>query len=928
MTEAIESPAEKKEKMMSQFKRIDHFLQSKSSIFYREYDQHNLQIAKIREQLQFQDKELLQLAEKEGFTSDLNAVLAIDAEDGVSNQLNQMTVSIARVANPSFCTYLSKTGLDLINSHAEKNYYSKIPKETDAVIFMTNPLVVFNLLHKFITYLQKQAPFIKIYIINRIARWFFRFIQFILEYDQFEKLVQVTFLQEKRLNPYKHQFLQTIRFLCKEAKENVLDNEKPIFINDLRRLYIILSRVLLVANARGITPPDEISEVLKELVPILNLETSALKKDAVYDDFEAYHFTIPTLKKTFLEHYNQLQKQKSKHLLHFLGYLHPDDRTTILKTLYKKSKTYVIKLFLKIRQIYESDKNGFSDYYQDLATGIQKVVTYQDVRNDSTVSSELIQEAFWKEILYLEKTETSKVEELGLNTQETSLESHQLFDAFFDDAPQARKSTKLLQLAGITFCYITFEFGKYHFNLFRYGEVVMMGLPDQMHKSILKYIKNSGQITQKEKEVLESEVPSLRNLMSKVIPKAKTYPHLNLYDDNNKLQLLPLKNILESLHGKIPVNNPIFLKEHEDREFILMILLEIERWFAKQKNISVDEVTPDTIIPILNSDEELDKFFAEFRQTSIGRLYEEELKSSLQLKDYFYQQLVLNNRIKKRLLEYERTRLTTKAESTSIAERFDAVTKYSKDQEESDQSSMFSPYVVREKTFKELAKRPEKKQGYLFNLSRIPFRFLAFEFGKPRLTLFTFADVITMNLGARERKTLLNYLFETKQLDKEELAIFHKEMLSLIFITRTMIQNVRWQDAQYESKNHTIIDFTEFARKLAIADRVIRKNIKQLVAFKDHVQILLEGVSEVERSISRHTGESFLKLSPEKVAQLFNDQETVIQLYNQVRRTAFGRQHLENWNITGSTFEQIKIKLFESYQLSLCLMQYHKKQFN
>ena len=81
---------------------------------------------------------------------EMDKVSLIDGPHGIASYLNTITIAFARNANPALFNALVKKKLHL--SDLSQLDFQQIPLESDAVLFITNPLIIFQVLNDFLRY--------------------------------------------------------------------------------------------------------------------------------------------------------------------------------------------------------------------------------------------------------------------------------------------------------------------------------------------------------------------------------------------------------------------------------------------------------------------------------------------------------------------------------------------------------------------------------------------------------------------------------------------------------------------------------------------------------------------------------------------------------------------------------------------------------
>jgi len=930
MAQALPDKA-RQEKMMLQFRRIDKFLQANSKRFYQEYDTYNTILTRLREQLEKSENELRQMTQsKTSSASDLNFVAQIDAEDGVSNRLNMQTLALVRLANGRLFNFLIKQQLNV--QDLQNISFRQIPREADAILFITNPLLVFELINDFLKYRKNKPSFIYIYITNRVARWLFRFTQFVMVYDQFHKIVKLTLLQPARFSPFKSALMLSVRTLCREARDSVLDQEKPVFLNDLRRLYIILARALLMYTMDGQHPPSEIKTILSELTPVISLGLDELREDGIQAEFQLYHFTSPDVLDSFFEEFSILQQRDVEYTYEFLGFLHPTDLHMLLVEFYNQSKSYVIQLFLKIREYYEYHGQDLPAHYNTIANAIRKIVDYQEVMGDSTVSDELKQQAFWEESLYLAKPSSKQMFQSTLSGEGVELATlsgsgeatfvtrEQIFEAFYHDPVQAKAKNLLMELASIPFCYLTIEYGKPRFNLFTFGDTWLMELPRSAYGDLLQYLYNTGQLDNMEVGVLKRQMKEIAQLMKSLVKKLKiNLEKAPIYDHRQLLTFYQFEQAVYNITDFFQHHWPDFLNRRHQQQFILELLWETERWISRTENAAIHELDPQWVIQFISSDE-FEPLLTSLKETTVGRTYHDDLREAMVQGESFKQRLIQNYRIRRKLLEYERVRFEDQ-KPTSSKETADPLDS-SQNQDTID--PILLPSRTKTQIFEDLTSNPTDKQPYFLELGRMPFRFLEMEFGKPQFMIFTLADTVAMEMNGEVRKALLDFLFVTRQLDETQLKWLKRNLVGCLIFLNQMCQNINWGKTQC-GLTTDVLNFEALRRQLALTDKAILKTLKPLAVFKIQMQIMLDALSELQRWTARLQNRPYADLEPEELLKVIEQPELYFNALTQIKATPFGRQHLETFSNTSQAKEALRQQMYAELQLNIRLKKYYQQ---
>lgn len=922
MTQAADERA-KQQRLLRQLQRIDRFLKSNSRKFYQEYDTHNAILEKYRAQLKENAEQYKQLI---GSNSDLASVAEIDAEDGVAGRLNQTTLVLARMANPYLFNGLIKKRLKL--NQLNEISFRQIPLEVDAILFITNPLLVFDLLQDFLKFRKKQPHFIQLYITNRIARWLFRFTQFVMIYDQFDKIVQLTLLQQNRLTPYSQQIAEVVQILCDGAKESVLENETPVFLNDLRRLYMIFSKALFISSKKGQRLPAELKNCLHSLNPVLNLEPAVLKRDGMLQEFQQFHFASSQFREAFLNDYEELQRRDVQFAFEFLGMLHPTDRATVIEQLYQQSKSYVLQLFQKVREYYAVHGSGLPTIYKDVANTIREIVHFADVKRDATVDEALVEAVFFNESLYLGEI-PDDIATVHLDDADLELVSQQdedtevfaskakIFKLFQEDPNAAQNQSLIFELSRMPFIYLTVEYGKPHFNLFTFGEMMLMELDGKAVQDTIQYLYRTAQVNQEEREVISKYQPQVRKQVRNLVRKWKLHhDRVDLHDHRGNLQFFDFKHALNYIKDMFHIHFPEFQQRLHYLNFQLTLLREMDRWLAREHNVALEDIDPEHMFQLLRSDQ-ANEIMEQQKRSPVGRQFTFELKDAQKSPELFKATLSETHTIREKLKSYERVRF-----DQSYAEQ-DQDGDTNQQENTSNNEVVLASQALKE-SIEFLGTHPEEKQAALMELARFPFRFLDYQFGKPHYQIFTYADAVAVNMDGKTRKQLLDFIFVTKQLEQEGLDTFKKQQIALTMFIKQMCQRLNWgkHRAQYASAQGKL-DLAQLGHLLAVSDRVIRKQLKPLILYKDQVRMMLEGITELQRLVARNLNKPVAELAHKEVLNMLSNPKSALEAFNQIKTTAFGRRYQEHLTMDLQGLEKLRLQMINEYQLNVRLQKYY-----
>ncbi|MBF0352898.1 MAG: hypothetical protein HQM11_17830 [SAR324 cluster bacterium] len=601
---------QREEQLLRQFKRLDSFLHDNTLRFEEEFDTHNKALKKARDDIREQEdeqenklvsRELRHLNSIRNSTEAMKSAREIDAEDGITNRIHMMTIVLARMSNPKLFQLLIQKRLNITD--LEHLTFVQMPHEVDAILFITNPLLIFELLVDLMKFREKHKGFIFMYLSNRIARWLFCFTRFLIDYDELERMVRLTFLHEKRFTPFKQQFLKVVQQLCEDTRKQVESRQKPLFHNDLRRLYMLLTHALFIACREGIAVQTEIKSALTELVPRLNFDNKALTDDGEYHEFSIHHLGIPTLKDSFLEQFERLKQQDMVYTLEFLGYLHPADRQLILSFQYRQSRSYILRLLARLKQEYQQHQGTPPVHYHQITETLHQLINYQELLSDPEVDQSLVKVMFPEGQLAMGGTIP-----LGsnLNIPQSPLPefipSKEIFDAFYFDPADALRNDFLVELAAIPFKYVLSQRDIPGFYLLTLGEFFLMESEPEAFEAVLDYMLYSGQMTSMEILVAKDCAANLRRMADKLLKQIGTVrPEVAFFNGLNQLQWTNACLAVSRLRTPLEKKFPRILNRVQHQTMLMTFLLEIEKWLADRKKIKPHQLKATEIPHVLTS---------------------------------------------------------------------------------------------------------------------------------------------------------------------------------------------------------------------------------------------------------------------------------------------------------------------------------------
>ncbi|MGK5095142.1 hypothetical protein WDW89_24425 [Deltaproteobacteria bacterium TL4] len=906
MSESQEA-IKRQEQMMRQFKRIDSFLQANSKKFYQEFDTYNTQLVNAR-------LKLLDQSKGDTVSEEMKEVLEIDDEDGIASRLNITTLSLARLANPQLFNFLIKKKLDPNGTN-----YLQIPLEVDAILFITNPMLVFDLIHDFLKFRARYSSYIYMYISNRISRWLFRFTQFVMIYDKFDKIVQLTLLQPKRFNPFKQQFQSAIQLICAEALDCIIDGEKPLFINDLRRLYLIMSKALLISTSEGEIAAPEICAVLKELIPIIDIDPSQLKADRIEQEFEQFHFLNP--KEQFAEQYQYLKQQDFSQLSLFLGHLHPEDRMKVLKQDYLQSQTDVLRIFSEIKTYYQSHDYDLPDHYQTIVETLRMIVDYQSVIQSTFKNEKLIQHVFVKGTLSLEEF-PEFVEELDIHkSYDNIIPKETIFNTFHFNSKQALEQNYLFELSGLPYCFLTIEYARPHFQYFTLGELLLLDLPNRAYRDFLGYLLGSGQMVPIELEVCLNQLPEMTDLVSGLADKIKLRrKKISVYDRNNMLRFYDFKKAIQELHDLLEIRYPSLLTRFQYTQFLSSILGDIQRWVARKKDISLQELKPEWVSDLIYSPQ-IQKVYDQLQSTLTGHLYGKYFDFFMEQKVQLGKQLIEMHQSQQSILNYERVRFQQTAEV--LPEKATAPLPPPQTPEVGANQGVSVFYQAGKKAFQVMSESPANADPWLIEWGRYPFRYVDFSGGVPVFTLFTMSDCIAMEMKRKTLFMVMEYALKTQQLTVFEYEVMKKNIVSLTYILKQATQNVKWsQERPVWSASEESLNFQSFGQLLSVTDPAIHKQLPRLADVKANVRVYQEGLSELQHWFEDPPLEPYTHAYTKNVFTIFAAPEKLNQLVTALKQTPYGKRNVPVLTRNTSNLRTFGKHLKYEYQLNARLLKY------
>ena len=855
----------------------------------------------------------------------MDKVSLIDGPHGIASYLNTITIAFARNANPALFNALVKKKLNL--NDISKLDFQQIPLESDAVLFITNPLIIFQVLNDFLRYREQQSDVIYLYITNRVSRWLYRFTQFVFLYDEFYRIVSLTFLHPKRFPPFEKVVFKTIQMLTQEAKESILNQEKPIFLNDLRRLYVIFVRARFLALQTGKQPPKTLQNIIEELVPVISLDPVELKADHIQKELNLYHFTSPKLEQNFLKELNAIQQVEVENLFEFIGFLHPIDQRFFLEKCYQQSKMYLLSLFMHIRKYYEYHQENLPPYYKKLVDIMRYLAPYEEVVRDPNADQTLIAEAYHRETLYIgqfpdaETPEEEWLSDLGItraSAVDWKIPTKDIIFQPFEKNLVAANNQSIFELIRYPFFYVTLEFSKPCFHLLTLGQFFLMNVSKQTYSDLLNYFYGSKQIHVEQEKILHSLQPMIETLVNQWI-KRTNFKKMNveMYDNQKFLKFYDCATTQKELIPFFQTSWQEYLSTWENYQFIVDVLEELQRFLAIEKNIILRELEPQWIPHFLQS-ERIHDFLHYLQTTPIARTYPKILNRASTHSERFIEYLLQTYESLQKILEYEKVRFTPVTDH-KVEKKEKSPTKESK-------NSFLTLREIRHQLFSVMQNPPKDKQPYLLELARIPFRFIVVEFSKPQQYLFSFADLIGMNIDGDSRKQVLDFLLVTSQLNQQEYNIVKKNMVSLLFFMKPTLEPLQFAKHHcFWSKRSNEFDIHQLRKLVTISDRLIRKNLKPLVLHKHHATQMMNGLSEVERWIAREQNKSPLQLSPSDVLPLLENNTRLQEVYEYLMTTAFGRQYFAKVRNHPKSLEAFRQQLIEEYKLNVRLIAYYEQ---
>ena len=842
----------------------------------------------------------------------------IDAEDGITNRVHMMTIILAKMSNPKLFDLLIKKRLRI--KDLENLTFVEMPHEVDAVLFITNPMLIFELLLDIIKFREKHKGFVFTYLTNRVARWLFCFTQFLMRYDEFEKMVSLTLLHYKRFAPNKEQFRQTIHLLCKEVQETVEKKKKSVFMNDLRRLYMILSRALFISTREGKHAPPEIRAMLAELNAVVIIDANRLKEDEIYPEFIEFHFATPSLKSEFHQQYRLLKEQDIGFTFEFLGYLHEDDRHLILLSCYHQSKIYILDLLSKLKLEFKRHGESIPEYHNLIVTSINKIIDYKALLNDPEIDNKLVNSVFSDGQIVLGGQFVAAPKPQPF--QKTSplpefIPAQDVFDTFYFGQEEALEKNYLQELAWIPFCYLKVDLnGQPTFNILTFGEISLLDLPAETYEDLLDYLLLTGQIAQMERVVYMQQRNALFDFGTRLCERLRFEREaVETYNSHHHLKFDMLKISLEKVRRILEENHPEYFKRVRQKQRTMVFLKEIEQWLADRKKLKPHKLAPDDIPHLLKS-YQAKEVYTFLRRTATGVQHAEQLKALLEHEKEFTADLLTIHKINMNLLAHERVRFQDGPHQEGEGEE-DLV-----ELETIDLTSLES----RENAFAEMAQNAENKEVHLMEWGRMPFRMIKETPEKCHIVTFTFAEIVAMNMDGITRKTLMNFLLSSQQLSPSELRLMNQHMTSFLMLVKRLTHSLKWPDEHLnwipENGN---IDIAKFSQLGDETHSVMEKQLKQLILHKNQTVLALECLEELQRWIVQGTDTDYKEVDAKAMYRILNAPQNAARALKYLQSTSWGDKHLvllscdeEEWNVVCQ-------RLKREYEINTLVFEHFKK---
>ncbi len=244
----------------------------------------------------------------------------IEDEHGDRAYINHQLLEYAKQAEPILYDLLVEPQLPRIKKSKAEATYKTIPPETDALLFATHPLLGFEMLSEIKEYQEEiQHPTRRIYVELFINRWFFRFNRLALHPSKtWELSLYRLFFGRAGTSPAMgalHRFVGLV------IPDHVSDPDHKRFKegrNNLRMLYLVLTRLLHFLLLKKVKVPLELYKVLADLDNLNFFARQHYLVDGMRADYEKVHL-LPNLarKVTNLEQKEALQKLTRKRFLGF-----------------------------------------------------------------------------------------------------------------------------------------------------------------------------------------------------------------------------------------------------------------------------------------------------------------------------------------------------------------------------------------------------------------------------------------------------------------------------------------------------------------------------------------------------------------------------------------------------------------------------------
>ncbi|MBF0237050.1 MAG: hypothetical protein HQM12_05030 [SAR324 cluster bacterium] len=904
------SKKERQEQMLRQFARIDKFLQANSKKFYQEYDTFNEFLVETRLHI-LEQAEHLQREHNEELTEEMRDVLSIDAEDGIANRLNMMTLILARMANPPLFNFLIQHKLNVKN--IENLSFQQIPLEVDTLLFITNPLLAFDLVFDLLEFRNRHNRFVHLYITNRIARWLFRFTQFVINYDQFDKVIQLTLLQPARFDAYKDKFVKSVHFLAAEALDHILNDKKSIYVNDLRRLYLILSRTLFIAARSGQTIAPEILEMLTDLIPIMDMDPEQLKEDGFYAEYQEIHFMNP--QKVFLQQFTELQKQDVDHVLVFLGSIHPVDRNQILQMVYDRTRLYPLKLFASIKKHYQQNEGVIPVYYKMVAESLRQIVDYHSVKNGGMVRKEVYEPLFFQEHLSLADHKIEAPSEELLHKPQEWLTPAQIFEAFHKAGAGDDKKI-LFDLASLPFCYIMIEFGRPSYHTFSLIHLFILDLQPKTYRDILGYLAGSLQMDSRELDVCLKQIKALNDFTQDLVVRNKIRrKRIKMYDSKNQLRFYDFNAALVEINDELEARYPQILFRFEYRKMLMEFLEESKRWLAIKKGQTVQALTADDMHKLL-SGKEWPLVVKALKDSVIGRVYSEKYQALMDNEDKLRKELLEIHGLQQQVVDYEKLRQLATDENKEKSRISTETVK-----------QRLAIYDVKTQSFEVMSQNPTQKEPWFVEWGRTPLRFMTPPQVNPQITIFTWFDMAVLNIDGQTRNTLISYLQNTQQLDETEVAILKQNMVQFWMLLKRLTGNIEWkQQPQLWKQNNGHVDYPLMLKLLGQIHEPLASQMPQMTEHRNDVQAHLTCLHEIQKNLIKNGASTpYGVLFTQKMMTALASSDDPTKALSVMKQSEKNAGHMKYLAYASNTPDIFRERLKIEYQINYRIVKYFQQ---